>query len=60
MLRGMTGYQLTQTDSEFLENMRVEKLLKKLQVFILLPHDCSRCCSVFLWSGSGYLLTVLS
>ncbi|TNN44802.1 hypothetical protein EYF80_044987 [Liparis tanakae] len=34
MLRGMTGYQLTQTDSEFLENMRVEKLLKKLQAVL--------------------------
>ncbi|XP_068446828.1 peptidoglycan DL-endopeptidase CwlO-like [Clinocottus analis] len=31
MLRGMTGYQLTQTDSEFMEKMKMEKLVQKLQ-----------------------------
>ncbi|XP_054483288.1 uncharacterized protein LOC129116410 [Anoplopoma fimbria] len=31
MLKGMKGYQLTSTDLEFIEKMRVEKLLKKLK-----------------------------
>uniref|UniRef100_G3PMX1 Uncharacterized protein n=1 Tax=Gasterosteus aculeatus aculeatus TaxID=481459 RepID=G3PMX1_GASAC len=31
MLTGMKGYQLTQTDLEFMEKIRAEKLLKKLQ-----------------------------
>ncbi|XP_029305907.1 myosin-11-like isoform X2 [Cottoperca gobio] len=31
MLKGMKGYQLTQIDLEFIENMKVEKLIKKLQ-----------------------------
>ncbi|CAJ1087535.1 uncharacterized protein LOC109990197 [Xyrichtys novacula] len=31
MLRGMKGYQLTQTDLEFIEKMKEEKLVKKLQ-----------------------------
>ncbi|XP_034410560.1 formin-A-like [Cyclopterus lumpus] len=31
LLRGMTGYQLTQADSDFMEKMRLEKLIKKLQ-----------------------------
>ncbi|KAK5847919.1 hypothetical protein PBY51_017010 [Eleginops maclovinus] len=31
MLKGMKGYQLTETDSEFIEKMKGEKAIKKLQ-----------------------------
>lgn len=32
MLRGMKGYKLTQSDLEFIEKMKTEKLIKQLQV----------------------------
>lgn len=34
MLKGMKGYQLTQTDLEFIKKMQEEKLIKKLQVIL--------------------------
>lgn len=32
MLKGMKGYQLTESDLEFIKKMQEEKLLKNLQV----------------------------
>lgn len=32
MLKGMKGYQLTESDLEFIKKMQEEKLVKKLQV----------------------------
>lgn len=32
MLKGMKGYQLTESDLEFINKMQEEKLIKKLQV----------------------------
>lgn len=47
MLKGMTGYQLTPSDLEFIEKMQEEKIIKKLQVcFVLRPFfltDVSAC-----------------
>lgn len=39
MLKGMKGYQLTQRDLEFIEKMKEEKLIKKLQVILCLSHS---------------------
>lgn len=36
MLKGMTGYQLTPCDLEFIEKMQEERIIKKLQVCLLL------------------------
>lgn len=46
MLKGMKGYQLTQSDLEFIKNMQEEKLIKKLQV--ILAFIVFLLCS-FLW-----------
>lgn len=41
MLKGMKGYQLTPTDLEFIEKMKAEKHIKRLQVIFSLAAAAS-------------------
>lgn len=47
LLKGMKGYQLTPDDLDFIEKMKGEKLIKKLQVMSAFSLRCS-CCLIII------------